>query len=74
MISLVGCLVYLATTAGVLSSAKFEVEAPEAEEENRLMQPGNDPSWKFTNPEFSQWVQDLRTEKAALVVRKTQLT
>lgn len=74
MISLLGCLVYLATTAAVLSSAKFEVEMPEAEEESHLLEPGNDPSWKFTNPEFSQWVQDLRTEKAALEVRKTQLT
>ncbi len=74
MISLVGCLVYLTTTAAVLSSAKFEAEVPAVETELQKFAPGNDPSWKFTNPEFSQWVQDLRLEKAALEVRKTQLT
>lgn len=74
IISLVGCLVYLTTTAVVLSSAKFEVDPGEAEAENHQMLPGDDPSWKFRNPEFEQWVQDLRREKAALEVRKAQLT
>lgn len=75
MISLVGSLVYLATTAAVLSSVKLEAEAPVVEEtELQKLQPGDDPSWKFRNPEFEQWVQDLRQEKAALEVRKAQLT
>lgn len=73
VVSLIGCLVYLGTTAAVLSSAKFEVEPPEVEAESQLMNPGDDPSWKFRNPEFDQWVQDLRQEKAALTERRTQL-
>ena len=48
MISLVGSLVYLATTAAVLSSVKLEAEAPvEEETEMQKLQPGDDPSWKF---------------------------
>lgn len=73
VVSLIGCLVYLGTTAAVLSSAKFEVEPPEDDGESQLMNPGDDPSWKFRNPEFEQWVQDLRQEKAALTERRTQL-
>ena len=75
MICLLGSLTYLATTAAVLSSVRLEAEAPvEEQTEMQKLQPGNDPSWKFANPEFSQWVQDLRLEKAALEVRKAQLT
>ena len=73
LISLVGCLTYLGTTAAVLSSAKFEAEIPEVEAESIRIQPGDDPSWRFRNPEFEQWVQDLRQEKATLEVRKVQL-
>ena len=73
IICLLGCLTYLGTTAAVLSSAKFEVEQPEVETEIQKFAPGNDPSWKFRNPEFEQWVNDLRLEKAALELRKVQL-
>ena len=73
IICLLGCLTYLGTTAAVLSSAKFEVEQPEVETEIQKFAPGNDPSWKFRNPEFEQWVNDLRQEKAALELRKVQL-
>jgi flagellar motility protein MotE (MotC chaperone) len=74
LVSLIGCLVYLTTTAAVLSSAKFEAETSEVEDEAQKFSPGNDPSWKFRNPEFEQWVADLRQEKAAFEVRKAQLT
>ena len=73
VICLLGCLTYLGTTAAVLSSAKFEAEATVIEDELQKFSPGNDPSWKFRNPEFEQWVADLRLEKAALEVRKVQL-
>ena len=73
MVSLIGCLTYLTTTAVVLSSAKFEVEVAVVDDEIQKFAPGNDPSWKFRNPEFEQWVQDLRLEKAALEVRKVQM-
>lgn len=75
MICLLATLTYLGTTAAVLSSVQLEAEAPvEEETEVQKLQPGNDPSWKFHNPEFEQWVTDLRNEKAALEVRKAQLT
>ena len=73
VICLLGCLTYLGTTAAVLSSARFEVETTVIEDEIQKFAPGNDPSWKFRNPEFEQWVADLRVEKAALEVRKVQL-
>ena len=73
MICLLGCLLYLGTTTAVLSSARFEVETTVIEDEIQKFAPGNDPSWKFRNPEFEQWVADLRVEKAALEVRKVQL-
>jgi hypothetical protein len=74
LVSLVGCITYLTTTAAVLSSAKFEAEVTSAEEESHRLAPGDDPSWKFRNPEFEQWVSDLRQENAALEVRKAQLS
>lgn len=74
LVSLISCVVYLATTAVVLSSAKFEAEVATVEEASQRLLPGDDPSWKFRNPEFEQWVQDLRAEKAAFEIRKAQLT
>jgi len=73
VVSLVGCITYLATTAAVLSSAKFEADVPGTDAESQLLSPGDDPSWKFRNPEFEQWVADLRREKAAVETEKMQL-
>ena len=70
LVSLTGCITYLATTAVVLSSAKFEGPAPD---EETVMSANDDPSWKFRNPEFEQWVLDLKSEKTALEARKLQL-
>jgi flagellar motility protein MotE (MotC chaperone) len=70
MVSLTGCIVYLATTAVVLSSAKFETAGPETE---TVFSASDDPSWKFRNPEFDQWVSDLKNEKSALEARKLEL-
>ena len=70
VVSLAGCIMYLATTAVVLSSTKFEGPPPE---EETVFSANDDPSWKFRNPEFEQWVQDLRNEKAELATRKLQL-
>lgn len=73
VVSLIGCLVYLATTAAVLSSAKFEVAPSEDDALSHILAPNDDPSWKFRNPEFSQWVQELQLEKTAQATRKNQL-
>ena len=74
LVSLVSCVVYLATTAAVLSSAKFETQGLEAETESQRLLPGDDPSWRFRNPEFEQWVLNLRQEKTALEIRQAQLS
>jgi len=71
LISLTSCIVYLATTAAVLSSVKFEGTEPI--EVTDKFAPGDDPSWKFRNPEFQQWVEDLRQEKTLAETRKAQL-
>lgn len=70
LIILVSCILYLATTAAVLSSVKFE--GAQTVIETKLT-PDDDPSWRFSNPEFDQWVEDLRQEKAAVDLRKAQL-
>jgi flagellar motility protein MotE (MotC chaperone) len=33
----------------------------------------DDPSWKFHNPDFDQWVSQIKSEKDALAVREQQL-
>jgi flagellar motility protein MotE (MotC chaperone) len=70
LVSLAGCIVYLATTAVVLSSVKFEGPGPA---EETPVSASDDPSWKFRNPEFDQWIEDLKNEKVALEARKLQL-
>jgi flagellar motility protein MotE (MotC chaperone) len=70
LVSLTGCIVYLATTAVVLSSAKFESAGPDVE---TPLSANDDPSWKFRNPDFDQWIEDLKNEKVALEARKLQL-
>src|SRR5882757_7041310 len=33
----------------------------------------DNPSWKFRNPEFDQWVTQIKEERAALALREEQL-
>jgi flagellar motility protein MotE (MotC chaperone) len=74
-VALIGCLLYLATTAALLRPEQF-AGAASASATAHVAQvgPGNDPSWKFRNPEFEQWVDELRHEKEALATREQQLT
>jgi flagellar motility protein MotE (MotC chaperone) len=46
-------------------SLKPAADAPLAADDN--------PSWKFRNPEFDQWVSQIKEERAALAVREEQL-
>ena len=68
-ISLAGCLLYWTTTTALLCHEHFHVQAPPA----ARLTPNDDPSWRFRNPEFEQWVQELRQEKEALDTRDKQL-
>jgi flagellar motility protein MotE (MotC chaperone) len=68
-VALAGCLLYLGTTAVVLSPAKFagmKLAGANSEEIDG-------PSWRFHNPEFDQWVAQVKTEKEELDAREQKL-
>jgi len=69
-IPLVGGLLYLATTAALIRPGQFERETPVAEAK---LSPNEDPSWNFRNPEFEQWVQELKDERETVAQRAQQL-
>jgi flagellar motility protein MotE (MotC chaperone) len=71
MVALTGCILYLVTTAAVLGPTRFEGVSPMISAVR--LSPGNDPAWKFRNPEFDQWVEEIKREKAALELRAQQL-
>jgi flagellar motility protein MotE (MotC chaperone) len=74
MVALTGCILYLATTAAVLGPARFEGVPAAAADPNAIVPSAvNDPAWKFRNPEFDQWVEEIKREKAALELRAQQL-
>jgi len=66
----VGALSFLITMFAVLKTVSFDgvkppPTAPLAAEDN--------PSWKFRNPEFEQWVVQMKEERSALALREEQL-
>lgn len=68
-VALMGCFLYLATTAIVLGPSKFAGA--------QFIQPDysaeDDPSWRFRNPEFNEWVSQIQNEKERLDVREQEL-
>jgi flagellar motility protein MotE (MotC chaperone) len=68
-VALIGCFLYLATTVFVLNPSKFAGA--------KFIQPDysadDDPSWRFRNPEFNEWVSQVQNEKARLDLREQQL-
>jgi len=70
-VALVGCLLYLTTTVLLIRPAQFAgVRAMLAA---ATLTPDDDPSWRFKNPEFEQWVAELKLEKSDLDARAQQL-
>jgi flagellar motility protein MotE (MotC chaperone) len=69
--ALAGCLIYLATTAALLRPGQFAGVRDLLAAAN--LTPDNDPSWKFKNPEFEQWVAELKMEKSDLDARTQRL-
>jgi flagellar motility protein MotE (MotC chaperone) len=68
-VALTGCLLYLAVTAAVLNSSTFkgaQFIKPDYSAED-------DPSWKFRNPEFNEWLAQIKNEKDSLALRDQQL-
>jgi flagellar motility protein MotE (MotC chaperone) len=65
----VGCLLYLGTTVAVLNPAKFAAFKMPVTDYSAA----DDPSWKFRNPEFDQWVAQIKNEKENLDLREERL-
>ena len=70
MVTLIGGLLYLATTVALFNPGPF-VSLPVAAKEPPSS--GDAPSWKFRNPEFDQWIAEIKQEKDALALREQQL-
>ncbi|HWQ92806.1 MAG TPA: hypothetical protein VN673_14110 [Clostridia bacterium] len=70
-VALMGCVVYLATTAALLRPDHFA--GAQVVKTEVAFSPSTDPSWKFRNPEFEQWVRELKAERQALDTREQQL-
>jgi len=65
-----GGLAFFTTMFAVLKTANFEgVKLPPA----APLAADDNPSWRFRNPEFDQWVAQIREERAALALREEQL-
>jgi len=67
--ALVGCLLYLGTTFMVVRNENI-TEATVAPSDRAAR---NDPSWEFKNPEFDQWIAQMKEEKEKLALREQQL-
>jgi flagellar motility protein MotE (MotC chaperone) len=67
--ALLGCLLYLGTTLLVIRPGKFAAVTMPPEDRSA----NDDPSWKFKNPEFDQWIAQMRDEKERLALREQQL-
>jgi flagellar motility protein MotE (MotC chaperone) len=68
-VAFLGCALYLATTIFVLSPSKFAG----AQFIHPDYSADDDPSWRFRNPEFNQWVSEIQNEKERLDARSQQL-
>jgi len=68
--ALLGAILYLATTFVVVNRVKFSVPMTDDAIE---LSADNDPSWHFHNPEFNQWLAQIKTEKESLDQREQQL-
>jgi flagellar motility protein MotE (MotC chaperone) len=70
VVAILGALLYLTTTAALLRPDQFEpFAAPSLVAHSET----DDPSWNFRNPEFQQWVEEIRHEKETLTQRAQQL-
>jgi flagellar motility protein MotE (MotC chaperone) len=71
MTTLLGCILYLGTTAALIDPADFRRALDQTGiRPNAFAQR---PSWEFRNPEFEQWVAEVNREREALALRKQQL-
>jgi len=67
--ALVGSVLYLATTATLIRPGDFAAARIEPSDASAA----DAPSWKFKNPEFDQWIAQIKDERESLAVREQQL-
>ena len=67
---LTGCLLYLAVTGFLLRPSQFPFPMVAVRARATAM---TGPSWDFRNPEFDQWLAELKSEKEGLAQREQQL-
>jgi flagellar motility protein MotE (MotC chaperone) len=68
-VALIGALLYLGTTVFILSPAKFAG----AKFARQVYTPGNDPSWRFRDPQLTEWLAQIRSKKESLDQREQNL-
>lgn len=68
--ALIGGILYLLTTCLVLNPSQFAGYRPGPAAE---LSADDDPSWKFHNPEFNQWIAQIKQEKDSLALKEQQL-
>jgi flagellar motility protein MotE (MotC chaperone) len=69
-VALLAGFLYLITTAALLRPDRLAFPPPVVES-TRV--PNEEASWNFRNPEFDQWVQQLKEEREAVAQRSQQL-
>src|SRR5262245_8514061 len=70
--ALIGGALFMVVTIVLINPARFEgIQAVIAAAQKSPV--SDEPSWKFRNPEFDQWVEEIRHEKEALALREQQL-
>jgi len=69
-VMLVACVTFFATMFLLLRSVPLGQVAPATKP---IPIAGDDPAWKFHNPEIDQWVSQIKDEREALAVREQQL-
>jgi flagellar motility protein MotE (MotC chaperone) len=70
--ALVGCLLYLGVTVALINPAQFQ-GLPGLGGNAAPARLSDEPSWRFRNPEFDQWVLEIKHEREALALRELQL-
>ncbi len=70
LVALAGGLIYLTTTAALLRPGRLETQSLAADNQPLAH---DEPSWNFRNPEFEQWLSELKHEREALAQRAQQL-
>jgi flagellar motility protein MotE (MotC chaperone) len=73
MTALTGAAIYLGVTAALIirpGQFKYTPPAPAYSVEEIA---NYEPSWKFRNPEFEQWVAEMKRERESMMLREQQL-